>query len=42
MKRIKAFAMVTDVLTVWACYNGYGKHAATLTESERYEAFKVS
>ncbi|KAK5627974.1 hypothetical protein RRF57_003689 [Xylaria bambusicola] len=36
-----AFAMTTNVLTVWACYNGYGKHAAALTESERYEAFKA-
>ncbi|KAI1364770.1 hypothetical protein F5Y08DRAFT_328499 [Xylaria arbuscula] len=36
-----AFAMATDVLTVWACYNGYGKHAATLTENQRYEAFRA-
>ncbi|KAI1312045.1 hypothetical protein F5Y03DRAFT_341183 [Xylaria venustula] len=35
-----AFAMATDILNVWGCYYGYGKHAATLTEHERYEAFK--
>ncbi|KAI0802401.1 hypothetical protein GGR55DRAFT_451446 [Xylaria sp. FL0064] len=35
-----AFAVATDVLNVWGCYYGYGKHAATLTEHERYEAFK--
>ncbi|KAI1422054.1 hypothetical protein F5Y12DRAFT_658377 [Xylaria sp. FL1777] len=35
-----AFAMATDVLNVWGCYYGYGKHAASLTEYERYEAFK--
>ncbi|KAI0908786.1 hypothetical protein F4823DRAFT_466718 [Ustulina deusta] len=35
-----AFALATDVLSIWGCYHGYGKHAATLTEHERYEAFR--
>ncbi|KAI1828276.1 hypothetical protein F4861DRAFT_174432 [Xylaria intraflava] len=34
------FAMVTDVITLWGCYYGYGKHVASLSEHQRYEAFK--
>ncbi|KAF2964837.1 hypothetical protein GQX73_g8757 [Xylaria multiplex] len=36
-----AFALATDVLSILACYYGYGKHTVTLTEYQRHEALKL-
>ncbi|KAI2642945.1 hypothetical protein GGS21DRAFT_544993 [Xylaria nigripes] len=35
------FAVATDIILLWGCYYGYGKHAASLTAHEKYEAFKA-
>ncbi|KAI0455442.1 hypothetical protein F5B21DRAFT_513945 [Xylaria acuta] len=34
------FAMATDIVALWGCGNGYGQHAANLTEHQRIESFK--
>ncbi|KAI1434886.1 hypothetical protein GGR50DRAFT_361596 [Xylaria sp. CBS 124048] len=36
-----AFAIVTDIILLYGCSYGYGRHAASLTPHQRYEAFKA-
>ncbi|KAI8627300.1 hypothetical protein F5Y19DRAFT_486886 [Xylariaceae sp. FL1651] len=35
------FAIASDIIMLVGCHYGYGKHAATLSERSRYEAFKA-
>jgi hypothetical protein len=36
------FAIATDIVSLWGCSHGYGKHANDLQSYDRKEAFKVS